>query len=164
MHAKHQLYYLVKQMKIIVFQHVLKNYHIYHKKVIAHKIVQIIHIYKMIYVVVHVKAQNIFLMLESVFLNVLIIKFYNIKLINMQNTHVQTNVKKNNIQLKIMLICFQYQWKICVLIGVKINMNCLTFKLNKCQANVQKNVIQKYFINIVIGVLIQIRIQILQNS
>lgn len=164
MHAKHQLYYLVKQMKIIVFQHVLNNYHIYHKKVIAHKIVQIIHIYKMIYVVVHVKVQNIFLMLENVFLNVLIIKFYNIKLINMQNTHVQTNVKKNNIQLKIMLICFQYQWKICVLIGVKINMNYLTFKLNKCQVNVQKNVIQKYFINIIIGVLIQIRIQILQNS
>ena len=75
-------------MKIIVFQHVLNNYHIYHKKVIAHKIVQIIHIYKMIYVVVHVKVQNIFLMLENVFLNVLIIKFYNIKLINMQNTHV----------------------------------------------------------------------------
>ena len=75
-------------MKIIVFRPVLKNYHIYHKKAIAHKIVQITHIYKMTYVVVHAKVLNIYLMLENVFHNVLIIKFYNIKLINMQNIHV----------------------------------------------------------------------------
>ena len=84
-------------MKTTVFQHVLKNYHIYHKKVIVHKTVQTIHIYKMIYVEVHVKVLNIYLTMENVFLNVQIIKFYNIKLINMLNIHVLMNVKKNNI-------------------------------------------------------------------